>query len=131
MVYWQIRKPNDETELHQIALIVESQLIDGEEDVKVLTCETDHTHDSTCASYTVYYRYDGETVKAYKSLPTTDNANGTEASASEVTASIKQICGEDNASLVNSYLTVTCASGVLTLTYQHAAKTASVWTLGA
>ena len=127
------KKSNDETELHQIALIVESQLIDGEETV-VVTCTDNtsgHTHSTDC-NYTVYYRCEGNVVKAYTVLPTATVA-GTSATADQVTGSLKQMCGEENAALVagdNLKVTLTEA-GVLSLAYKHNAKEASTWTFGA
>lgn len=130
------KKSNDETELHQIALIVESQLIDGEETV-VVPCTvttTGHTHNSTdCNGYTVYYRSEGNVVKAYTVLPTSTNTTGTAATQDQVNGSLKQLCGEENAALVagdNLKVTLTEA-GVLSLEYKHNAKEASTWTFGA
>ena len=125
------KKSNDETELHQIALIVESQLIDGEETV-VVPCTLDHAHDTGCNGYTVYYRCEGNVVKAYTVLPTSTNTTGTVATADQVTVSLKQLCGEENAALVaGDNLTVSLEAGVLSLKYKHNAKEASTWTFGA
>ena len=131
------KKSNDETELHQIALIVESQLIDGEETVVVpCTVNTEgHNHDTGtgCNGYTVYYRCEGNVVKAYTVLPTSTNKTGTAATPDQVTGSLKQLCGEENAALVaGDNLTVTLTeAGVLSLKYKHNAKEASTWTFGA
>ena len=127
------KKSNDETELHQIALIVLLQLIDGEEKV-VVPCTVNtqgHDHSTGCNGYTVYYRCEWNVVKAYTVL-STSNTSCTVATDAQVTESLKQMCGEDNAELVagdNLKVTLT-TDGVLSLEYKHNAKTASTWTLG-
>ena len=112
------KKSNDETELHQIALIVEAQLIDGEEIVKLSDSDT------------ITIKYDSTGVTA-----TCSNTTHTTLGDGELTQAIIKLCGDDNKDLLTSTGTTFTAaineSKKLTLTYKHNAKTNSTWTLGA
>lgn len=130
------KKSNDETELHQIALIVESQLIDGEEVVYK------NTYDSTTkltasVKYTITYEDSKVSVKVENATVTEGAITGWNPSSSvtndDVTLAIKLLAGEENAALVkgdNLKVTLTEA-GVLSLEYKHNAKDPSTWTFGA
>lgn len=113
------KKSNDETELHQIALIVESQLIDGEEKVELST-----------AGHVVTFKYDSTNgVTATCSHDDHISALG----ENELKEAVVKLCGEENAALVegdNLKVTLTVA-GVLSLEYKHNAKDPSTWTFGA
>ena len=132
------KKSNDETELHQIALIVEAQLIDGEEIVYKNTYDSTNTTTLTASvKYTVTYVDSKVSVKVANATVSngvitkwTDSA--TAATSDDVTSAIKLLAGEENAALIagdNLKVTLT-TTGVLSLEYKHNAKTTSTWTLG-
>lgn len=114
------KKSNDETELHQIALIVEAQLIDGEEKVEVTT------------GHVITFKYDttnGVTVTC------SNESHKTELGTDELKNAVIKLCGDDNKNLLEASGTVFNAEITtekkLKLSYQHNAKTPSTWTLGA
>ena len=132
------KKSNDETELHQIALIVESQLIDGEEVVYSNTYDNSNPAKLTnSVKYTITYEDSKVSVKVENATVTngaiTEWTISTSVSNDDVTKAIKLLAGEENAALVegdNLKVTLTEA-GVLSLEYKHNAKEASTWTFGA
>lgn len=133
------KKSNDETELHQIALIVESQLIDGEEVVYSNTYDNSNPAKLTnSVKYTITYEDSKVSVKVDNATVTTDGAitewtTQTSVTNDDVTKAIKLLAGEENAALVEGdHLKVTLTeAGVLSLEYKHNAKDPSTWTFGA
>ena len=130
------KKSNDETELHQIALIIESQLIDGEEIVYYNTYDSTNTSTLTASvKYTVTYEDSKVAVKVSNATVSNGAITGwtdaTSTTSDNVTSAIKLLAGEENATLIaGEKLKVTLTNGVLSLEYKHNAKTASTWTLG-
>ena len=114
------KKSNDETELHQIALIVESQLIDGEETV---------TLDST---HVINFKYDSTTGLT---ATCSDSTHSSALGENELKEAVIKLCGDDNKNLLTASGTEFNAEITtdkkLKLTYKHNAKEASTWTFGA
>lgn len=114
------KKSNDETELHQIALIVEAQLIDGEEKVEVST------------GHVITFTYDSTNgVTATCSDTTHSSALG----ENELKNAVIKLCGDDNKNLLEAsgteFKAEITTDKKLKLTYKHNAKNESTWTLGA
>lgn len=112
------KKSNDETELHQIALIVEAQLIDGEETV---TLDNNHV---------VTFKYDS--TNGVTATCSNTDAHTPATTAAELKEAVIKLCGDDNKALLDGAATfeVKVDNKKLTLTYKHNAKNPSTWEFG-
>ena len=104
------KKSHDESEAHQLVLIVESYLMDGEETVIV--------DDST----TVVFSYTNSVVTA--------KVGDTNATEVQVLAAVKKLCGDENNSISAHIKGAKIESNKLQITYNNGASTDTVIKIG-
>ena len=107
------KKSHDESEAHQLVLIVESYLLDGEEKVDVTVDSTNST-----------------VVFSYTTTAVTAKVGTTDASEAQILAAVKKLCGDENSTLASKIASAKIENNKLAIEYQNVANSKTTLYIG-